>query len=291
MLRKIQYYLVTTKNLENGLWFRDDEDYKVGMNLVAQLTVLIGVRVLAFILMSNHVHFVLQCTDEQAISFITSLKERYSRHVRRKYGIGELLRRNQVEISRIAAENESLEKAIAYVMMNPVAANICLNAWAYAWGSGDCFFRSTPVKGIPLDSFSQRKRFSILRTRQDIPSSGLLLNELGYVDPASYVVVRQVENIFRTPRRMNFFLVNSSKAKRRIESESDAPAFRDHVVAAGVGDLCQSLFHSPVLEDLEEAQQSEVLKQVRFRFSANVHQLARTSGLSYERVAYLLDLV
>ena len=29
------YYLVTTEHLKKGLWFRDNEDYRVGMNYVA----------------------------------------------------------------------------------------------------------------------------------------------------------------------------------------------------------------------------------------------------------------
>ena len=30
--RSKDYWLVTTEHLKEGLWFRDDDDYKVGMN-------------------------------------------------------------------------------------------------------------------------------------------------------------------------------------------------------------------------------------------------------------------
>ena len=53
------YWLVTTEHLKEGVWFRDEEDYKVGMNYVAVLSFILGVTVLSFSLMSNHVHFVL----------------------------------------------------------------------------------------------------------------------------------------------------------------------------------------------------------------------------------------
>ena len=59
MRREIRIWLVTTDHLEDGLWFRDESDFKVGMNYVAALAADTGVIVLAFILMSNHVHFII----------------------------------------------------------------------------------------------------------------------------------------------------------------------------------------------------------------------------------------
>ena len=54
-------YLLSTDHLEDGLWCRDDEDFRVAMNYVAiQAASSPEVAVLAFILMSNHVHFVLK---------------------------------------------------------------------------------------------------------------------------------------------------------------------------------------------------------------------------------------
>ena len=60
------FFLITTDHLEDRLWFRDDEDFKTGMNYAATVAFLLGVNVLAFILMSNHVHFVLACSEAEA---------------------------------------------------------------------------------------------------------------------------------------------------------------------------------------------------------------------------------
>ena len=68
------YWLVTTEHLKEGVWFRDEEDYKVGMNYVAVLSFILGVTVLSFSLMSNHVHFVLYCTYEDARAFTDTFK-------------------------------------------------------------------------------------------------------------------------------------------------------------------------------------------------------------------------
>lgn len=283
------FWLVTTDHLTDRIWFRDEEDFRVGMNLVAILACTLPVEVYAFILMSNHLHFVIACTKEVACHFINEYKRRYAQYAARKYGTKELLRKNGVDIRPVEGNDESLEWTIAYVQMNSVAANICLNAADYPWGTGSVFFKVAPSKGRRLDSFSGRARTRLLHSEVELPS-GLKVGEGGYILPESYVCVERVEALFRTPRRMNYFLQNSSKAKRRLSAdETGVPAFRDQVIQAAVPDLCQSLFRKRSVTEMETKEQAELLKQLRFRFSAQVNQLARVTGLSYETAAALLE--
>ena len=115
-------WLVTTEHKEENLWFRDDEDFKVGMNYVAVQVAVSNVKVLVFILMSNHIHIVLYGTWEQAVSFVNGYKMRYAKYVQRKYGVREFLRKNRVDIREIPEEeDEAVERAVAYVQMNCVA--------------------------------------------------------------------------------------------------------------------------------------------------------------------------
>ena len=174
--------------------------------------------------------------------------------------------------------------------MNPVAAGICFSPTGYQWGTGDTFFKTKQAKGRKLGSYSDRARIALLHSTQPMPPD-LLVGEDGYVLPESYVKVELVERIFRTPKRMNFFHQNSSKAKRRLSSDENAPSFRDQLVIAAIPDLCQSLFRKPSMTGLTENDQAELLKQLRFRFSSNADQLARVTGLSYNKVVELLDKV
>lgn len=280
---------ITTDHLEDRLWFRDDDDFKAGMNRVAILSETLHIPVLAFILMSNHVHFVLQCSYDQALRFINLFKKAHSRHLWKKYGTHEALQGVKVDIQIIEMSDEHLERVIAYTLMNCVAANICTFPADYPWGSGNCYFRTKAVKGTPLRNFSGRERIRLLHSKKEL-SSRLMVCEDGYILPDSYIQVPFVEKIFRTPKRMNYFLQNSSKAKLRLSrSEEGRPAFRDQVIAAALPDLCQSLFHCRRIIDLNEKQLAELLRQVRFRFAADVNQIARTVGFSYERVARLLE--
>ena len=144
----LQVWLVTTDHLLEGVWFRDEEDFKMAMNLVAVLAFSFPVEILAFTLMSNHVHFVVAGSHDQTKRFIKEFKRRYSQYVRKKYGIKEFLRGNGVDIRPLEGMDEAQEWGIAYVQMNCVAANICLSPVNYPWGTGNTF----PGRARPADA-------------------------------------------------------------------------------------------------------------------------------------------
>ena len=145
-------YLLTTAHLEDGLWFRDEEDFKVAMNYLAiQAACCPEVIVLAFILMSNHVHLVLRGRRKDVVHFVNQFKHRYAIYYRKKYGIAEFLRRNGLDVKLIPDEDEAVERAVAYVQMNCVAANICSHPSQYPWGTGNAFFTSTKPGGTPWE--------------------------------------------------------------------------------------------------------------------------------------------
>ncbi len=286
----MEFWFVTTDHLTKKIWFRDEEDFKMGMNLVAVLAVALDVDVLSFILMSNHVHFVLRCSKEKAHRFIEEFKKRHSQYMNKKYGVKELLRRVRVKVDSVSGADESLEWVIAYTNMNSVAAGICLAPTGYLWGTGDTFFKSKPPKGRRMGSFSDRARVALLHSTQPMPPH-LLVGDDGYILPDSYVNVEMVQNLYHAPKRMNYFLVNSSKAKRRLASKDNVPNFRDQVVLPATGDLCQSLFQKSSPQALTPDELAELLKQLRYRFSSNANQLARVTGIPYQKVVELLDKV
>lgn len=285
---EMKYWLVTTDHLEDDLWFRDDDDFRRGMNGVAVLAANEPVFVLAFILMSNHVHFVLAGERKDVESFINKFKCAHSRYLQKKYGVKEPLRGNKVHIEELESGGEAREKAIAYTQMNCVAANICAFPSAYPWGSGACFFNATSPRGVLVKNLSKSKRIHLLRSKIAIPETWRIDN--GYVTPDSYVAVKAVESIYGTPKRMNYFLQNSSKAKLRIESgESSLPSFRDQLVAAAIPEICRALFKKNSFDCLTDSEKGESLRQIRFRFGSNVHQMARTTRQTYNEVARRLD--
>ena len=289
-MRKL--YLVTTDHLKVGLWFRDESDFRAGMNFVAIQAYRSKVTVLAFILMSNHLHFVVEGRWEDVKAFIDGIKSRYSKYLNHKYGTSEFLRRNKVKIEAVSTLNEGLEKAIAYTQMNCVAASICSHPSQYPWGTGSLFFNAKKRSGKRLGSLSKRARIRLFHCCDvDLPADWLVSEE-GYILPESYVDIKSVESVYRNPKRMNYFLTNSSKAKKKREaSDENLPSFKDQVILAALPDLYRSLFQKRSFEELSPSEQIESLRHIRFRFSSNVHQIARVTGLTYEEAARMMDSV
>lgn len=280
------YWLITTQKLEDKLWFRDEDDFKAGMNFVAILASTSSICIMAFVLMSNHVHFVVECSREEAFAFIVKYKKTYSQYFASKYSDKGLLHHNGLNFKELTIGDESFERAVAYVQMNPVAANICLNPAGYPWGSGDSFFRAAPPKGKRIGELSLRARAKIIHSRTLLPTH-YLVDENGVVFPSSYINIRFVESVFRSPGRMNYFLNNSSKAKLLKET----PSFNDQIILPAIKSLCISLFRKRNLFELTDIQQAEILRQIRYRFSADPNQIARVTGIPYKTVSQLMELI
>lgn len=267
--------------------FGDEDDFRVGMNIVAISAHLIDVKVLSFILMSSHVHFVLYCSREEAKIFIDKYKTLYSKYYCRKYGTSEFLRLLGIDIQEVFVEDESLFRAIAYVIMNCVAANLVAVPVLYPWGTGDLFFNARQQYGQKLGEMSQNSRRKLLKSRVELPKD-CVVGDGGYILPCSYVPVKYVESLFRTPKRYSFFLNTSSKAKQRLE-KTEAPSFSDTIVKAAMNCLVHSLFRKASLEDLNDGQKAELMRQLQRRFSSDESQLVRISGFQQNEVSRLIN--
>ncbi|MBQ9477436.1 MAG: transposase [Bacteroidales bacterium] len=284
----MRFFMITTDHLCGRIWFRDGDDFRAAMNYVAIVAVLAGVKIVAFVLMSNHVHFVVACGDEaRARAFIDRFKGKYGLYFWHKYHVQGLLRSNNVDIRPLTAQDEGLERAIAYVQMNPVAAGLCQHASLYPWGSGNVFFNLNPEKGRAVKDCSVRTLRSILHCREKVPSSFVLRDD-GVLLPYSYISVSFVENLFRSSKRYNFFLATSSKARARLEKDA-APVFLDKNVLAAAIDLCRSLFDRNDLSGLSRKQLVTLLEQLRYRFGSNIEQLVRITGIPYPEMSELLE--
>ena len=281
-------YLISTSHFEDRIWFRDEEDFISGMNYVAISSAKCKVLIFCFVLMSNHVHFVVEGDKSACMLFISRFKQLFSTYLLHKYEAKQFLRHNGCDIRPLQGE-DSLERAIAYVLMNPVAANICLAANSYPWGSGNCYFNACPINGVPIKGMSARKRAVMLHSTTAVGDFWLVSGR-GYILPESYVAVKTVEKAFRTPGRMQYFLLSSSKARLRTESEPALiPSFRDQTLVALTSDICISLFGKTSVATLNDTQQRRLVNELHRRFSADILQLARILSIPQATLADILD--
>ena len=282
----MQFFLISTDHLESRLWFDDKPDLVAGMNYVAISSFRFEVNVLAFILMSNHAHFILECERKEAEAFINFFKERFGLYRWNHHKDSKFLRRNRVDIQELSMTGESLERAIADVQMNCVAARLCAHPSGYPWGSGNVFFNLNPQRGCPVGTLSSKALARKMHSKMEVNPDWEMLDD-GYISPASYVAVEFVESLFRSPSRYQYFLDNSSKAKR--VKELTAPSFSDQLIATASLNLCHSIFRVTSIDDLSPAQTVELVRQLKRRFSSGANQISRVTGIQYGEVVSILE--
>jgi putative transposase len=111
-----------------------DEDRRVYLELLQERAQKYGLEILAYCLMTNHVHLVAIPHEEEALAqAIGRTHFRYTQYVNR------LHRRSghlwQGRFYSCALDGRHLWLALKYVELNPVRAKLCRRAWQYAWSS------------------------------------------------------------------------------------------------------------------------------------------------------------
>ena len=111
-----------------------DEDRRVYLALLQQQADKYGLEILAYCLMSNHVHLVAIPQAEDALAkAIGRTHFRYTQYLNRFHRrSGHLW---QGRFYSCALDGRHLWLAIKYVELNPVRAKRCPRAWQYAWSS------------------------------------------------------------------------------------------------------------------------------------------------------------
>lgn len=71
--------------------------------------------------------------------------------------------------------------------------------------------------------------------------------------------------------------------------DSAVPSFRDQVINNAIQDLCHSLFRTDDFKSLNNEDATDLLKQLRWRFSADIAQLARITGLPYRQITAMIE--
>lgn len=280
------YYHVYTKGLEDDVIFRCDEDYVAGMNYVPVVLNGKDIFVLAFVLMSNHFHFILYATQQDAIEFINAYKILVSRYIFEKYGVSELLRKVKAGVSVIRDESEELKEKIAYVLNNPTAAGINCFATGYEWGSGRCYFSGIRRQdmNVPLSSYSVRAQRTLLHSHVKLPQDYMVTSR-GYINPMSYVDWSQVERLFCRVTSLQYHLNMSGKNKNPSRYSL---VFSDELLINVIAQMLDKQYGGLPVSELSAESLRFLVKDINRRFNSSAKQLARVLALPLQTVVSVL---
>ncbi len=141
----IAHHVTQRGNRREDIFF-EEEDRQRYLRLLLEYSTKHGLKILAYCLMTNHVHLV--CIPEKAQTFgsvFRPLDLRYTQHINLTLGLtGRLW---QGRPFSCALDDEHLIAAIRYVERNPVRARMVRKAEQYPWSSAGahCGLREDPL--------------------------------------------------------------------------------------------------------------------------------------------------
>jgi putative transposase len=133
---------VFARGVERRLIFLDDDDRERYKRLLCGVAEHFNWHCLAYCLMPNHVHLLIETTEPNLGRGMHSLHGVYAQTFNEKWGrVGHLFQSRFG--SRLVHDDLALRRVLAYIEANPVAARLCGSPEDWHWSS----YRST-VNGL-----------------------------------------------------------------------------------------------------------------------------------------------
>ena len=284
----MEYYHVFTKGLEKDLLFHDDCEFIYGMNLIPKCLKSADVRALAFCLMDNHVHFVLEGSMEKCKRFMTSYKRALLSFLNRwrKRNISETMVPGIVRVDN----TDNLLTVIAYVLRNPIAAGINYLPQDYLWSSASAYFRlggtthDDSCRRISFLSFREKKKY--FKDFHGYPTLWTM-DKNGMILPENYVEVKEVEKLFFSVRRYLHRLATNKEMEINLTMMQNI-RMNDTDLRKEAAKVCMDTFGTTSVDILDYRQKLLICKILRKRLGAGSRQLGRIMHLDPANIKNLL---
>jgi putative transposase len=135
---------VTQRGVRSITVFHSDNDRHRYLEFLSEENDRFGVNILAWCLMTNHVHFIAVPDSETALArAFGEAHRRYTRMKNFEEGVRGYL--FQGRFSSVVLDERHLMAAARYVELNPVRAGMVSHAWEYPWSSAGFHLGMTAV--------------------------------------------------------------------------------------------------------------------------------------------------
>ena len=274
------YFHVCTDGRAVSWMFQDNQDFIAGVNRIAICYLKTGAMVISYVLMDNHVHFVLYGTMPECKAFITLYKRLTGKWMLIKYGLSDYLKHLPTDILRINSE-EQLLNTLAYIDRNPLIAGYGKLPGEYPWGSAKYFFKErTGVESTKsVTEFSKRKLRLMLGTHTDIPTDWKI-DDTGMIHPLSFLKINKLESYFRSPIRYSYFLAKKQEGVIEEELEHAQKSFiPDKELRVIAKKMAQEIFDREKICDLDIKSRLLIARKLRYEYASTIKQIARLLNL------------
>lgn len=277
--------------------FKDDTDFINGINRIGICSYITGVKVISYVLMDNHLHFLLCGSMPLCKEFITRYKHLTGKYIYSRYSIKGHLRGLPTGIIPIE-DQENLLSVIAYIDRNPVVAGYRYLPSEYPWGTARYVFKDNALLGIEdvenlnkgcicrglvsLGKISAIERYEKLGTKVNLPHQWVM-DSRGMIPATSFFSPAIIETLFKSPVRYIYHL------SKKLEGEIDATIHNgkksflpDKELRPAVAELAATLFGTADVRTLNIASRLLIARKLRYEYASTHKQIARMLHLDAE---------
>lgn len=281
-LQGCPYWHIYTPGVETPVLFGVKEDYVFMMNLICQSAVATdGMEIIAFEVMSNHLHIVVSGEELFASRFFVFLGKRLKR-------CAKSLTCKEIPSSFEARYKEidslqSLRNTIVYVNRNGFVTDRNYTPFTYPWGTGKYYFNGAGFGGVNtnLNVNEMRRMF---RGRATILPDKYHVND-GYILPSSYCNLELGMSLFRDAHHYFFMVSKNVEAYGELALElNDGEYLTDTELVPQLVKLLKIDYNVNSLRDLGKSQKYDLARRLRFEFRSSNEQIRRVLNLTSAEV-------
>ena len=244
-----------------------------------------SVSVLTFALMSNHIHLVCSCSEDELQDFFSDFKRKLHRYL--SSGNSDL---NGFNANIIKIENlRSLRNTIVYVNRNGYVINPEHTPFSYPW-SAACSFFNHRQKGAALSGLSVAERRRLFKCRDcEVPDIYELLD--GHISPHSFCDILSAESFFRDAHQyLNLLTKNVEAMEEMATLVKDSVYLTDEEVFSAILNFSRKTFKTSSIRELSGSQKRELARKMHFSYHSSNEQIRRILGLDRYEVDSLFPL-
>ena len=246
---------------------------------------------LAFALMSNHFHFILEGESPSLLKFfdrLKSLMKNYYRHHGRVVDLSGMIP-GFTRINNI----RQFHNELAYVIRNPFVVQQDVNVLADPWSSGYLYFNPLLEKaGKAGNELTVREIRQITQSRQikDI-DSGLYFKN-GMVQAWSFTDYQKTMSFYDNARQfVNSVLKNVESQVELSVSYGEIPQLTDSELFPLMYRLCREMLKADGPASLDEKGKKRLAVLLKNKYYASNGQIARVAKIPLSEVNALFPLV
>lgn len=291
-LIKDNCYHICTNGHDTPILMKDDDDFRTVCNFIAILSWKLKIDIIAFIVMSNHLHTLIICKDRPtAEKFIRLLKQEISTYLMNRYGIHGCFDGIGHSISLVDSE-KYLQNCIAYILRNAICAKVCRRIEDYPWSSYSAYFSKYNNKNLrSVSSLGVRERRRVLKSRYSLNDTPFLIDENGRIESRSFVRYDIVEKMFHNSGKMFLTYLGRCNDSHMEYELAIKPQIKidDLGLVDSVEKIVATWFNGRGLAELSTGDKCRMIKNLYFNNKTSIPQLSRILGLPKDLVSKVLS--